>query len=310
MQKEVIVKCIAFVLLISHGAAFGESSNRNQVREQIDRDGWRVAWGKNITEADWAQASAAVGISISTGNSAPFLAWFDATLQENVDKITSNLKGLATDELKNLIISSLRGKRPVDWNGFQLEAGIATYDRWQEVIVDVPDGFEFRGIKSKVRMKRITNKVNLPNWHQFYVRYRFKEDSRSATAPKGKLVANRTQIGPWEQFEIFQVSNDQVALRSHHGFLSAQPDGRIESNRSVIGPWETVTLVPYANGGVALRSTHGKYLSALEGGGGGCEWNRDSAAAWEEFVVEQISPGNVVLRTKVKNTLLTVEPFN
>lgn len=310
MQKEVIVKWIAFVLLMSYGTAFGESSNRNQVREEIDRDGWRVAWGKNITEADWAEASAAIGVSISTGNSAPFLAWFDATLQENFDKITSHLKGLAVNELKNMIVSSLRGKRSVDLNGFQLEAGIATYDRWQEVTVDVPDGVEFRGRNSKIRMKRITNKVNLPNWHQFYVRYRFKEDSRSATAPKGKLVANRTQVGPWEQFEIFQVSNDQVALRSRHGFLSAQPDGRIESNRSVIGPWETVTLVPIANGGVALRSTHGKYLCALEGGGGGCEWNRDKAAAWEEFVVEQISPGTIALRTKSKNMPLTVEPCN
>ena len=38
---------------IVQAQAAAESSNRNQVRRNLQRNGWDVVWGHNFTEGDW-----------------------------------------------------------------------------------------------------------------------------------------------------------------------------------------------------------------------------------------------------------------
>jgi hypothetical protein len=59
-----------------------------------------------------------------------------------------------------------------------VKAGIATYQRWKVVKVDVPDGTERYKIKGpfgtwtwgyRPKMKRVERKIPLPNHHQPYI---------------------------------------------------------------------------------------------------------------------------------------------
>jgi hypothetical protein len=171
----VMLACsLAFSAVVATPAK-AESSNRNQVRQSLSGGGWTVVWGKNFTEGDWVLGSAAIAESVAAKNPQPFLAWFDAVLQENFAKIQGNLVTVNLGDLEALVMRSLSQKGTVAVAGLDLDAGFATYNRWERIVVEVPDGIEFQGIKSKVKMKRIEKKIPLPNWHQFYVRYRLKD---------------------------------------------------------------------------------------------------------------------------------------
>ncbi len=186
----ILVMTVAFF----SASARAEDSNRNEVRANLEKDGWRVVWGKNFTEADWARGTKAIVESVASENPGPFLAWFEATLQENLDKIQSNLKGVTRADLDRWIVQSLKSKRPIAYKGLVIEAGFATYDRWQRVVYDEPrTRMEMRrepitGIKTKVPVaytERVEKRANLPNWHQFYVRYKLVPVGGAGPKPAG-----------------------------------------------------------------------------------------------------------------------------
>lgn len=183
-----------FALTCFSSSARAEDSNRNEVRAGLEKDGWRVIWGKNFTEADWARGTKAIAESIATENPGPFLAWFEQTLQENFAKIQRNLAGVTKADLERWVVQSLKAKRPITFKGLQIEAGFATYNRWQRTVVEVPDGIEFQGIKSKVKMKKIENKIPLPNWHQFYIRYKLVENRPAGSGNAGGNPATPERI--------------------------------------------------------------------------------------------------------------------
>ena len=121
------------------GRASAQDSNRNEVRANLEKDGWTVVWGKNFTEADWALGTKAIAESIVARSPAPFLAWFDAVLQQNFTKIQQNLKGVAKADLERWLLQSLESKSIVTYKGFKIQAGFATYNREKRVIVEVPE---------------------------------------------------------------------------------------------------------------------------------------------------------------------------
>jgi lysophospholipase L1-like esterase len=83
------------------------------------------------------------------------------------------------------------------------------------------------------------------------------------------LVANRTNLGPWETFELIDLGNTKVALKSVNGFyVSADNSGvlSVTVTQQRIVPSAIFTLVPQALG-FAFKTSDDHYLSATLGGG-------------------------------------------
>ena len=115
-------------------------------------------------------------------NPGPFLKWFDYKLEQSLHKLSRNSSRLTKNSLKNLVLQSLKRKRIVQINKLQLDAGFATYKRWKRVVYHEPRTYKckqrlpFGGWTWSVcsTMKKVEKTVPLPNWHQFYVRYRLR----------------------------------------------------------------------------------------------------------------------------------------
>jgi len=178
-KRHMLLAALAAVLAATSARA--EESNRNVVRANLEQGGWSVVWGKNFTEADWVRGLRAIAQSVAEENPGPFLEWFGQTLDENFSKIERNLRSVSRRDLERWILQSLKQKQIINYKGFLIEAGFATYDRWERVVYDEPRSrMEMRrepitGIESEVPVfytERVERRTNLPNWHQFYIRYR------------------------------------------------------------------------------------------------------------------------------------------
>jgi len=119
-----------------------------------------------------------------------------------------------------------------------------------------------------------------------------------------QVVANRKDVGDWEQFELVLSPDTNPfdgefsgALRSLHTkkFLSAQPDGHIHANREKADAWERFSFVserPVSK--YFIRTAHGKYLSAGPQGAFACSPNTQD---WEKFQITMTKPGHIALRS-------------
>jgi len=104
------------------------------------------------------------------------------------------------------------------------------------------------------------------------------------------LIANRTVIGPWEQFDVIAVGTSQVALRAHANsrFVCADRAGSapLIANRDLVGRWETFTIVPQPDGTIALRAAaNGRYVTAEQAGTQPLIANRTAVRSWEKFTI-------------------------
>jgi lysophospholipase L1-like esterase len=72
------------------------------------------------------------------------------------------------------------------------------------------------------------------------------------------LIANRTAIGYWEEFDEINEGNGNIALRAHANNLivTAENAGAsaLIANRTVVGSWETFQLVDNPDGSISLKS--------------------------------------------------------
>lgn len=103
--------------------------------------------------------------------------------------------------------------------------------------------------------------------------------------PDGRVVADRTAVGAWEEWTLEPQSGGQVALKSAHGrYLCAELDGSVIANRTEPRAWERWTPMETPHG-VSFRSDHGGYLVAEGGGGGAVRANRfyTGPGPWETF---------------------------
>ena len=123
------------------------------------------------------------------------------------------------------------------------------------------------------------------------VSFKARANARWVTAESGggaPLIANRTAIGPWEQFDLILLGGTAVALLAHANgaFVCADNGGAssLIANRGAVGAWETFTLVPNADGTIALRSAANSRLVTAEAGGGApLIANRTAIGPWEQF---------------------------
>src|SRR5262245_49606389 len=100
---------------LASGAAHAQDSNRNEVRANLEKDGWHVIWGKNFTEADWVRGTKAIAESVAAKSPGPFLQWFGEAAEANFRKIQRNMKGVTRKQLEAWIVQSLHGRRVVTY---------------------------------------------------------------------------------------------------------------------------------------------------------------------------------------------------
>jgi hypothetical protein len=120
---------------------------------------------------------------------------------------------------------------------------------------------------------------------------RARANNRYVTADNAgaaALIASRTAIGGWEQFDLITVAGGQVALRARANNLIVCADNAgarpLIANRSVIGPWETFTLVRNANGTISLLAqANNRYVTAENAGAQPLIANRTAIGGWEQF---------------------------
>lgn len=72
--------------------------------------------------------------------------------------------------------------------------------------------------------------------------------------PDGRAIADRVNLGPWEEWTLYKVGGAKVALKSvHRKWLCAQPPGHntewggeVCADRRDLGPWEKFDMMPVA----------------------------------------------------------------
>jgi len=102
------------------------------------------------------------------------------------------------------------------------------------------------------------------------------------------LIANRTAIGTWEQFDLLNVSSGNIALRAHANNMIVTADNAgaspLIANRTAIGTWETFQLIRNSNGTVSLFAlADSRYVTAENAGASALIANRTAIGTWEQF---------------------------
>jgi hypothetical protein len=102
------------------------------------------------------------------------------------------------------------------------------------------------------------------------------------------LIANRDQVGPWEQFLRLVNDDGSVSFRAHANgkVVTADNSGSapLIANRDQVGPWEKFDEISHSDGTVSYRAhANGKYVCADNNGSEPLVANRGQVGAWESF---------------------------
>jgi hypothetical protein len=122
-------------------------------------------------------------------------------------------------------------------------------------------------------------------------------------AGNSPLIANRTTVGPWEEFQVLDVGNGYIALRSliNGLYVCAENFGGspLIANRTTVGTWEQFQAVDTGSGNFALIArANGKYVCADNAGSSSLIANRTGIGGWEQFRLvffPSVKPVNVIL---------------
>jgi hypothetical protein len=102
------------------------------------------------------------------------------------------------------------------------------------------------------------------------------------------LIANRTAIGTWEQFDLLSAGNGNSALRAHANNMIVTADNAgaspLIANRTAIGTWESFQIIHNSNGTVSLLAlADNQYVTADNAGANPLIANRTAIGTWEQF---------------------------
>lgn len=176
------------------------SSNRAEKRAEIIGNGeWHVVWGVNVDEIEQSRLLAALAAAPVTVG-ASLIEYFGTYLEKTITKIQEQAPEIGRKVLLDLIVKAMTDRGKV-FNHLNLEvqAGIATYDRWGDF--DYPK-IDFRRCSVTILNKdyeyacgltltKGVQKVNLPNHHQPYIKFRFT-DGKSAQPSGSNPVETQT----------------------------------------------------------------------------------------------------------------------
>jgi hypothetical protein len=104
------------------------------------------------------------------------------------------------------------------------------------------------------------------------------------------LIANRTAIGSWEQFDMVDAGAGAIALRSHANglYVTAGNAGAspLIADSTSVGPWQTFDLIvqPGTGGAIALRAhANNHYVTATNAGQGQLIATGPVVGGWELY---------------------------
>ncbi|MGY0002357.1 GH25 family lysozyme [Micromonospora sp. I033] len=109
-------------------------------------------------------------------------------------------------------------------------------------------------------------------------------------AGSSALIANRTAIGPWEQFDRIDAGGGFVAFRARVNgrYVTAENGGAspLIANRTAVGPWERFRVVTNTDGTASLlANANNRYVTAEKAGARPLIANRTAIGPWEKFRV-------------------------
>lgn len=115
-------------------------TNKWEIKEEVKKGGWEVAEGRELTETDAIQGVVAAGVSIYSGNSAPFVAWLTKLLNESLNKLSGNIQSQFTEVAKKQALDLARttikdlmsgqpksGEALVQLGNIQFKVGVSHY---------------------------------------------------------------------------------------------------------------------------------------------------------------------------------------
>jgi hypothetical protein len=102
------------------------------------------------------------------------------------------------------------------------------------------------------------------------------------------LIANRTAVGGWEQFDLIDAGSGNVALRAHANglYVTAENAGAspLIANRTAVGGWERFQVIHNSDGSTSLRAlANNAYVTAENAGASPLIANRTAIGTWEKF---------------------------
>jgi beta-glucosidase len=100
------------------------------------------------------------------------------------------------------------------------------------------------------------------------------------------LIANRTAIGPWEQFDQVDAGDGMIALRAHANgrYVTAAPGAALIAGATAIGTQQSFRPVRNGDGSLSLvAAANNQYVCAENAGAAPLIANRTAIGPWEEF---------------------------
>ncbi len=106
------------------------------------------------------------------------------------------------------------------------------------------------------------------------------------------LIANRTSVGPWEQYTVLDAGKGNVSLQAHANNLYVSADNAgaspLIASRSTLGLSRTFQWIDLGGGSIGLKSrVDSQYVSAENYGLNPLQADRPAIGQWETFQVTQ-----------------------
>jgi hypothetical protein len=104
------------------------------------------------------------------------------------------------------------------------------------------------------------------------------------------LIANRTAVGTWEEFDLLNNADGSVSFRAHANNMIVTADNAgaspLIANRTAIGTWEEFDLIHNSNGTVSFRAhANSMIVTAENAGASSLIANRTAIGTWEQFTL-------------------------
>lgn len=118
-----------------------------------------------------------------------------------------------------------------------------------------------------------------------------KANSQYVCADNGgasALIANRTSVGSWEQFDVVDAGSGQIALKAfaNGNYVSTANTGAspLVAGAGAIGSWEKFNWIANSDGTISLKAaSNGQYVCADNSGASPLIANRSGIGDWEKF---------------------------
>lgn len=133
------------------GVEVGHKTNKWDIRHNLERDGWWVAYGKEIGYKEYQEFGEAVAASVAAENPAPAMAYLKALVAESVAVLARNagrefgtkVRDVAERELVSAFYDAVKNGRvrTIKLAGLEVQLGMATYNR-EETGVPLPNTFQ------------------------------------------------------------------------------------------------------------------------------------------------------------------------